>query len=334
MLDFDESDLNKNTSELASKQQASEELQPKNAQTIAKNKFSFLNRIKLDIIVNAPIIIIPEQSSSLNALLLDCGLIKIKTNLDILDHYYDKLDLKNHQTLNHRLRLPPIIECQKVTLSNMEISRVVLEETDLNIKSEIFLVDCSDLNVNVRRNLQPKIYEKFEPISVEVIYGGLLVSIDQSDYTFILNLLQTMNEKPSESTDLPSLSKSEIETRKPTKKDASSSYTQDALENIGPLTDNNSHDVPEIVIRVFVQSIKMRLHNDAIKTIETHQENSKIKRIESDTFSKMELKNLQLELKIFKDTYEEKNKSKIQFLLDDITLCDNRLNEKTKRPIR
>ena len=48
----------------------------------------------------------------------------------------------------------------------------------------------------------------------------------------------------------------------------------------------------------------------------------------------MELRNLQLELNIFKDTFEEKNRTQIQFLLDSIVLSDNRINELTKKPIR
>ncbi len=75
--------------------------------------------------MNAPIIIVPKNASDENALLLDCGLIKVQSSLEILDKYYEmintkKLDLKK---LNDRCKLPPVIEIQNVSLSNMEISK-------------------------------------------------------------------------------------------------------------------------------------------------------------------------------------------------------------------
>ena len=89
------------------------------------NHFSFLSRIKLNIVVNAPIIIVPEHSLSLNSLLLDCGTITIKTSLDIKKNYFEdnKNLILNENLLNHRIHLPPIIEVQKVNLSNMVISK-------------------------------------------------------------------------------------------------------------------------------------------------------------------------------------------------------------------
>ena len=84
--------------------------------------FSFLYRVKLDVTVNAPIIIIPDGSGDRNAILLDCGLIKVQTSLEILDKYYEMINIKiDEKKLNDRCKIPPVIEIQHVTLSNMEI---------------------------------------------------------------------------------------------------------------------------------------------------------------------------------------------------------------------
>ena len=60
--------------------------------------------------------------------MLDCGLVKVQTSLDILDKYYEmiansKLD---NIFLNDRHKIPPVIEIQNVSLSNMEISKYYL----------------------------------------------------------------------------------------------------------------------------------------------------------------------------------------------------------------
>jgi hypothetical protein len=86
--------------------------------------FSFPPRIQLDIKVDAPLILVPENLVSKNALLLDCGVLTIKTNLNILKNYYHSKDVAiDKRRLNDRCQLPPIIEIQKLTLSKMEISK-------------------------------------------------------------------------------------------------------------------------------------------------------------------------------------------------------------------
>ena len=75
--------------------------------------------------MNAPIIIVPKNASNENALLLDCGLIKVQSSLEILDKYYEMINIKklDLRKLNDRCKLPPVIEIQNVSLSNMEISK-------------------------------------------------------------------------------------------------------------------------------------------------------------------------------------------------------------------
>lgn len=86
--------------------------------------FSFVTRVKLDVTVNAPLIVVPENPTSKNALLLDCGILTVKTDLTVLKKYYENKDLElDENCLNDRCKLPPVIETQKVTLAKMEISK-------------------------------------------------------------------------------------------------------------------------------------------------------------------------------------------------------------------
>ena len=100
------------------------EIEIKNQQQPEESDFSFSSRVKLDVTINAPLIIVPETASSNKALLLDCGVLIVKTNLSINQNYFQKQDVELDQTcLNYRCKLPPVIEIQKVTLSKMEISK-------------------------------------------------------------------------------------------------------------------------------------------------------------------------------------------------------------------
>lgn len=91
-------------------------------------KFEFFTRIKLDVTINAPLIVVPESMTSSNALLLDCGVVTMRTSLSVLKNYYrdglvgERVDI-DPKCLNDRCQLPPVIEIQKVTLSKMEISK-------------------------------------------------------------------------------------------------------------------------------------------------------------------------------------------------------------------
>ncbi len=110
----------------SSSNQPSQKLDVSTQKPADNNTFAFLFKVKLDITIHAPVIYVPENSSSPNALLLDCGVITIRTSLEIQKNYYSKLDViayLNQKILNHRILLPPVIEIQKVTLSNMQISR-------------------------------------------------------------------------------------------------------------------------------------------------------------------------------------------------------------------
>lgn len=291
----------------------------------SSSSYSFLYRIKLDVKIDAPIIIVPESVTSMSALLLDCGLITIRTSQIVRNSYYQGKE-SSERSFNDRIKLPPVIEVQRVTLSNMEISRVMLKD-DLKVTKQLFLVDCSDLKVTVMRNLQPNVFADIEPITVEVIYGGLLVSISQSDYSFIINLLQSFGQKTGEPASSPKRPKLQAQ-----------SNASETAAKIQPKADTvvstEYPDVASMVVRVFIQSIQMHLHKDTDDSCFNSITDDKKKREDVDAFSRMELNNLQLELGMFKDTDNERNKMKMQFLLDSIILSDNRVAELNKKPIR
>ncbi|CAF0704730.1 unnamed protein product [Brachionus calyciflorus] len=287
------------------------------------NQFVFLYRIKLDVNIEAPIIIVPENSASFHGLVLDCGKLTIQTRLDIkYDYFKSKRFICNQNCLNYECLIPPVVEVQMITLSKMEISRAILNK-NLDTVNELFLVNCSELNVTVKRNLQPQIYLDIESISVNAIYGGLLVSIARSDYSFVLQLLLNLAEKTKEikDIDIPEFPIShEI---KPTKNSKTPEEPQYTLAT-------NLRTVPNLSIKLFVESIQIYLHNEEY----IQKDNQRDVRNKENAFSNMDLQNLQLELNMFDNTEDERDSLKATFLLDTIILDDTRSVQFGHKPIR
>lgn len=296
------------------KQSSTEEKTTESQQT-TDSHFSFLYRIKLDVTVNAPIILIPYKDQ---AMLLDCGLIKVQTNLEIIHNYFEtnKQIQFDNTLVNERCRIPPLLEVQSISLSNMEISRVILQQ-DLNIQSELSLVDCSDLKLVVRRNFQPEIYKYIEFLNVKANYCGLLVSMSRGDYTFLIELMQSFGEKEPVSD--PDLNFDQnLEEIKPNKnKSGEEKDPKISRKSLDEIRNEN------ILVKFDVQSIQMYLHDqDSVLT------EGVVKRANEKAFSKMELNTLKFELNLANNTRTEKDSIKVSFLLDNIILDDTRAVKK------
>ena len=300
------------------------------------NNFKFLYRIKLDVKLDAPIVFVPLSLDKQESILLDCGSISVNTNLDIMKNYFKSAKFKyNESLINHRLNLPPILEVQKVVLSEMEISRVLLNE-DITVKSELSLVSCSKLNIKVKRNLQPEIFNDIEGILVEGTYDGLLAAISQSDYKFALDIAKSFSQddKISDS-DIETIvsnsnnkiKKLDIEKRVENKIKSDEKPWNKLNESQTSNTDNQI--VPKLSIKFLIQSIKLQLYEKDYELIE-----GKIERSIEDSFSKMELQTLQFGFDMFEETFDEKDFFKVIFYLDRILLDDTRQYKTIKKSIR
>ena len=91
-----------------------------------EDPFSFITRIKLDVTVNAPLVIVPQLTSE-HGLQLDCGVLTVRTTFDVLSKFYEQQSVKrDERKLNDRCLIPPVIEMQHISLANMEIARFSL----------------------------------------------------------------------------------------------------------------------------------------------------------------------------------------------------------------
>ena len=87
---------------------------------------NFVYKTKMDLIVNAPLIIIPQNSKSKNAVLIDCGKISTETSLLITREYNQSNDTKRRCLENkNKYTIPPIIEQQTIKLLDVKILKLV-----------------------------------------------------------------------------------------------------------------------------------------------------------------------------------------------------------------
>ncbi|RNA17062.1 vacuolar sorting-associated 13C isoform X2, partial [Brachionus plicatilis] len=262
--------------------------------------FVFLYRIKLDIDIEAPLIILPENLLSLSALMLDCGHLNAHTKLQIDKNYFISEKYQpDENKLNHVCKLPPVMEIQ-----------------------DIVLVDCSQFKLTITRNLQPLIYSNIEVINVKAEYGGLIASLARSDYSFAIQLLQNFTEKTNQSQDIdiPEL---------PITRESNSQNKQQFV-HAPEMSILKSTNVLKISVNLVIESIQMNLHNESLSQIN----NKRCVRPKENAFSNLELKNLNFEMNSYEDTENERDSVKVMFFLDTIILDDTTQVKSGKKPIR
>lgn len=138
---------------------------------------------------------------------------------------------------------------------------------DMKILNQLFLVDCLDLKVLVRRSMQPSVFKKIEPLNVEVMYGGLLVSLARKDYTFILQLAQNLDmltddTSNSDDPDLPSLKPAKTTKPDPKKQQQQQQANKKQVNLDDAITIVKSNKIASLTVRILIESLRVYLFND------------------------------------------------------------------------
>ena len=117
-------------------------------------------KVHLDIVFNAPNIIIPTNSYSDEALFFDLGKLTLKTN------FCDNLN-------------ESLVERQSIRLEHILASRIKLNG-QYNIIGEVILLECAELNASINRLLNPEKVKIQPAISIKVewnlVHVGFLFS--------------------------------------------------------------------------------------------------------------------------------------------------------------
>ncbi|XP_029354917.1 vacuolar protein sorting-associated protein 13C isoform X2 [Echeneis naucrates] len=142
-------------------------------------------RLSMDIKLRAPLIIIPQSSTSHDALVMDLGLITLRNGFSLLS-----VD---------GCPLPAIIDNMDVQLTQLKLSRTSVDLASDRPTSE--LLEPVNLHLNLKRNLAATWYKKMATVEIDGDLKPMKVALSQDDLKVLLRILME-NLGEAESLDL------------------------------------------------------------------------------------------------------------------------------------
>uniref|UniRef100_A0A3Q2W3G1 Vacuolar protein sorting 13 homolog C n=1 Tax=Haplochromis burtoni TaxID=8153 RepID=A0A3Q2W3G1_HAPBU len=127
-------------------------------------------RLSMDINLKAPVIIIPQSSTSNNALEVDLGLITVGNSFSLLDVT--------------GCPLPAVIDNMDVQLTKVKLSR----SPDSNQPSRE-LLEPVNLHLSIKRNLAASWYKKMAAVEIDGDLKPMKVKLSQDDLKVVLRIL-------------------------------------------------------------------------------------------------------------------------------------------------
>eukprot|EP00066_Takifugu_rubripes_P024587 XP_011613853.1 PREDICTED: vacuolar protein sorting-associated protein 13A [Takifugu rubripes] len=143
------------------------------------------SRIRLNVHFNAPVIFLPQSSSSSNVIVADLGLLSVKNRFA-------------KQPFKSIVKIPPVVDIMTVRLTNLKMYRT----TYINggFQGEIQLLEPVNLDLEIQRNLSSNWYHSIPDIGITAHLKPISLILSQSDMTVIL---RTLSENLSENSDVP-----------------------------------------------------------------------------------------------------------------------------------
>lgn len=159
--------------------EAGEKMAELSKETVA-NLQETASRIALCIKMKAPLILVPQNSKSLNILLVDLG------KLDISNSFHSVGPAANNKIA--------VIDKMKIQLTSLKMSRALLND-EHEIGTECLLLQPVTLNLAVNRNLSAGWFHDEPDMCIEGKQDALALCLSQYDYAVIMAVL---NENLSE----------------------------------------------------------------------------------------------------------------------------------------
>uniref|UniRef100_A0A1A7Y025 Vacuolar protein sorting 13 homolog C n=1 Tax=Iconisemion striatum TaxID=60296 RepID=A0A1A7Y025_9TELE len=130
-------------------------------------------RLSMDIKLKAPLIIIPQSSTSHNALVMDLGLITVGNSFSLLPV--------------PGCPLPAVIDSMEVQLTELKMSRTCLDPD--SCRPNIELLEPLNLQLGVRRNLSAGWYQEMAAVEVDGDLKPMKLELSQDDLRVMLWIL-------------------------------------------------------------------------------------------------------------------------------------------------
>ncbi|XP_051757759.1 intermembrane lipid transfer protein VPS13C isoform X4 [Ctenopharyngodon idella] len=130
-------------------------------------------RLAMDIRLKAPLIIIPQSSTSYNAFVVDLGLITVGNSFSLL--------------ASEGFPLPAVLETMDVKLTQLKLSRTVLKHDAAHLDIEI--LEPINLELLVKRNLAATWYNKIPGVEVKGVLMSMNMALGQEDFGVLMRIL-------------------------------------------------------------------------------------------------------------------------------------------------
>ncbi|XP_047187417.1 vacuolar protein sorting-associated protein 13C isoform X3 [Scophthalmus maximus] len=130
-------------------------------------------RLAMDVKLKAPLIVIPQSSTSQNALVMDLGLITVGNDFTLLP-----VD---------GCPLPAVIDNMDVQLAQLKLSRTNMDVVSDRPHSE--LLEPVNLRLNIKRNLAASWYKKMAAVEIDGDLKPMKVELSQEDLKVLLRIL-------------------------------------------------------------------------------------------------------------------------------------------------
>ncbi|XP_078056331.1 intermembrane lipid transfer protein VPS13C isoform X2 [Mustelus asterias] len=130
-------------------------------------------RLAMDINLKAPIIVIPESSSSMNAVVADLGLITVQNRFTLIP--------------GEGFSVPPVVDIMEVQLTQLKLSRTILQKD--SAQPEFQILQPVNMLLTVKRNLAVEWYHQIPGIEINGDLKAMNVTVSQDDLTILLTIL-------------------------------------------------------------------------------------------------------------------------------------------------
>nr|XP_020458048.1 vacuolar protein sorting-associated protein 13A isoform X1 [Monopterus albus] len=146
-------------------------------------------RIALDVHFNAPVIFLPQSSSSSNVIVADLGLLSVKNRFA-------------KQPFKSDAKIPPVVDIMTVKLTDLKMYRTTYVNEGFH--GEIQLLKPVSLDLEIQRNLSSNWYHNIPDIEIAAHLKPMSLILSQDDMTVVL---RTLSENLSEKADAAPLPK-------------------------------------------------------------------------------------------------------------------------------
>ncbi|XP_038046817.1 vacuolar protein sorting-associated protein 13C-like isoform X3 [Patiria miniata] len=144
------------------------------AKKTAENLQERCVRIALDIVIKAPLIIIPKGYNSDKALVADLGQLLVQNSFSIAAGTESR-------------ELPAVLDKMEVALQSIQLSRAIMEGG--RIKSEVLMLEPMGLNVDLTRNLAASWYHNAPAVALSGKLQTIKVCIGPDDFALMMGIL-------------------------------------------------------------------------------------------------------------------------------------------------